>query len=77
MSSLCKADSLENVYAIILLLAIESLGKPLGETDKEEKKLDETEHLSCGKWLIWHKPSNNQALKGKFVHVLFFSLRNV
>ena len=39
MSSLCKTDSYENVHLIILLLASEGLGKPLGETDKEEKKL--------------------------------------
>lgn len=82
MSSLCKTDSFKKVYAIILLLAIEGLGKPWEKkTDKMIKKLIkkkwswyETERLLCGKWLTLHKSSNNQALQGKFVHVLFFPL---
>lgn len=74
MSSLCKTDSFENVYAIILLLAIEGLAKPLRETDKEEKKLRWNWAFVMRKWLTWHKSSNNQALQGNFVHILFFPL---
>ena len=40
VSSLCKTDSFENIYVIILLLAIEGLGKPWEKkTDKMIKKL--------------------------------------
>ena len=41
---------------------------------KKKRSWEETECLSCGKWLTWQKYSNDQALQGKFVHVLFFPL---
>ena len=42
---------------------------------KKKRSQDETECLSCGKWLTWHKSSsNNHALQDKFVYVLFFPL---
>ena len=41
---------------------------------KKKRTWEETECLSCGKWLTWQKYSNDQALQGKFVHVLFFPL---